>query len=359
MVKSYSVSVRAAIVVLWVSALFTFLYIPELFNSVNASRSINVFMWSGTVAPEMFKKFEDQTGIRVNVSYYEGNEELLVKLLATKGKGYDMIVPSDYSVKFLIEHCLLKRLDKSKLNFLHKLNPKFMGHYFDSCNNYSVPAEWYILGFGVDRRKFPHGLPDASWATLFTPARGMRLGMTNDSREIAALAVQHLFGELRPVSDEEVAQVAAFLRKQKPFVEAYSEFRGDFLLESGNCSLALMFFSHIARMLPHNKDLAFIVPREWTFLGIENYAIPACSTKEDMVYELMNFLFTPEVQQYNFEHMMSLPTRADADYMFNAPIIGEYARLLHPTSSYTTILFKNMLTDAQVNQIWLALKGGL
>ncbi len=316
-------------------------------------------MWSGTVAPEMFKKFEKKTGIRVNVSYYEGNEELLVKLLATKGKGYDMIVPSDYNVKFLIEHCLLKRLDKSKLRFLDALNPKFMGHYFDARNNYTVPAEWYILGFGVDRTKFPHGLPDASWKTLLEPSKGVRLGMTNDSREIAALAMQYLFGELRPLTDDEVAHVANFLKKQKPFVEAYSEFRGDFLLESGNCSLALLFFSHIACMLPHNKDLAFIVPREWTFLGIENYAIPASSTKEDMVYELMNFLFSPEVQQYNFEHMMSLPTRADADYMFNAPIIGEYARLLHPTSSYNTILFKNMLTDAQVNHIWLALKGDL
>ncbi len=358
MVTSRLISFRVLAVALWVGTLFTFLYVPELVTWYKPSRSINVFMWSGTVAPEVFKKFEAKTGIRVHVSYYEGNEELLVKLLATKGKGYDLIVPSDYNVQFLIEHCLLKKLDKTKLNFLCQLNPKLTGHYFDRCNDYSVPAEWYFIGFAVDRKKFPHGLPAASWDTIFNPAHDMRLALINDSRELSGLAIQYLFGDLRALTDAEVAQVMQLLKKQKPYVEAYSDFRGDFLLESGNCSLAMMFFSHIAKTLQQDSNLAFLVPQEWTFLGIENYAIPALSTKEDLVYQLLNYLYEPEVQKYNFEHASSLPVRADADYLFNAPVIGEYARLMHPESTYKTILFKNTLTDEQVNKIWLSLKGG-
>jgi spermidine/putrescine-binding protein len=186
----------------------------------------------------------------------------------------------------------------------------------------------------------------------------MRLALINDSRELAGLGMQYLFGDLRALNGSEVDQLAALLKKQKPYVEAYSDFRGDFLLESGTCSLAMMFFSHIAKTLQQNPNLAFLVPREWTFLGIENYAIPALSTKQDFVYELLNYLYTPEVQQYNFEHASSLPVRADADYLFDAPVIGEFARLMHPTSSYKTILFVNTLTDDQVNNIWLGLKGG-
>ncbi len=359
MVTSRFFSLRVSVVALWLAVLFTFLYIPQAFRWINPTRSINVFMWSGVVAPEMFKRFEEQTGIRVNVSYYEGNEELLVKLLATKGKGYDLIVPSEYNIKFLVEHHLLKKLDKTKLNFLDKINPKFTGHYFDPYNTYSIPAEWYFIGFAVDKTKFPDGLPAASWDTIFKPQDPIRLSLINDSRELSSLAIHYLLGELCPLTVNSLDRIVDLLKKQKPFVEAYSDFRGDFLLESGNCSVALMFFSHIAKTLQTNENLAFLVPEEWTFLGIENYAIPAASTKEDLVYELLNFLLSPEVQKYNFENAMSLPVRADADYLFNAPVIGEYARLLHPTSTYKMVIFKNMLTDQQVNHIWLSVKGGL
>lgn len=40
------------------------------------------------------------------------------KLLTTGGQGYDIVIPTDYAVSWLIKHNLLKKLDKSKLAFL-------------------------------------------------------------------------------------------------------------------------------------------------------------------------------------------------------------------------------------------------
>ena len=88
----------------WIGIIFSFLYVERTIKYFRKKRSINVFMWSGAVDEKMIIQFEKETGIRVNASYYEGNEELLVKLLATKGLGYDFIVPSDYVVEFLIKN---------------------------------------------------------------------------------------------------------------------------------------------------------------------------------------------------------------------------------------------------------------
>ena len=141
----------------WIVIFFVFLFAPRIVLNVRSSNSINICIWSGIVDPQLFKNFEKETGIHVNVSYFEGNEELLVKLLATKGKGYDMISPSDYVVDFLRKNNLLQRLDKSKLDFYDALNPKMIGHYYDPKNEYSVPSEWYIMGLGINADFFKNG----------------------------------------------------------------------------------------------------------------------------------------------------------------------------------------------------------
>ena len=40
---------------------------------------------------------------------------MIIKLKATGGEGYDMVVPSDYSVEILRKENLLKKLDKTKI----------------------------------------------------------------------------------------------------------------------------------------------------------------------------------------------------------------------------------------------------
>ena len=197
MVEQKSLTAHALAVIFWVTAIFGVLYLSGLFKMVETNRSINVFMWSGVVDTKVLADFEKETGIKVNVSYFEGNDELIVKVLATKGKGYDMIVPSDYAVTFFTRHGLLKKLDKSKLDFFDKINPCFLHHWFDPNNDYSIPAEWYVLGLGVNKKHFPHQLPEASLKTIFEPTGDYRIGVINDAKELAGLAVKYCYGQLR------------------------------------------------------------------------------------------------------------------------------------------------------------------
>lgn len=350
---------KTFIVLFWIGSIFAYLYSGRALKYFRPQKSINVFMWSGVIDPKMFAKFEEETGIHVNVSYYEGNEELLVKLLATKAKGYDMIVPSDYVVQFLIKHDLLHKIDASKLDFLDKLNPKFMNHYFDPHNEYSIPAEWYIECLGVNTDHFEAGkLPEASWASIFDPAKTPNhIGLFNDSREVAGLAVKYLYGEIRAINAQEVQEVKKLLQEQKKKVEAYTDFRGDFLLESGNCSLVTVPNTFIWKVMQYNPNIIYLIPKEGTFLNLENYVIPAPSKKADLVYKLWNFLFRLKIQEHNFNYGAFLSTRKDADFMFNEKFLKTSTQLIHPDSTNTAELFENKLTDEQINEIWLGVKG--
>lgn len=346
-------------VIFWIGTIFAYLYTGQILKYFRSQKSINVFLWSGVIDPKLFKEFEKETGIHVNVSYYEGNEELLVKLLATKAKGYDMIVPSDYVVQFLVAHNLLQKIDRSKLDFYDKLNPKFLGHYFDPKNEYSIPAEWYIEGFGINTSHFEKGkLPEASWTSIFDPKKTPdHIGLFNDSREVIALATKYLYGEFRAINAHEVQEVKKLLQKQKEKVEAYTDFRGDFLLESGNCSLVTVANTFIWKMARDNPNIIFVVPKEGTALNLENYVIPAPSKKADLVYKLWNFLFRLEVQEHNFNYGSFLSTRKDADFMFEVETLKTSTQLIHPDATETAEIFENKLTDEQINEIWLGVKG--
>ena len=90
-------SIRVSIFIVFASVLLGILYAPK-FTPVLSDNALNVFAWSGMLDTDYMAVFEQETGIKVNLSFYESNEELLVKLRSTGGKGYDLILPSDYAI---------------------------------------------------------------------------------------------------------------------------------------------------------------------------------------------------------------------------------------------------------------------
>ena len=59
-----------------------------------ASGELKVLIWTGYVPQSIRDKFEADTGVSIKVTNYGSNEELLNKLKATKGRGFDLISPT-------------------------------------------------------------------------------------------------------------------------------------------------------------------------------------------------------------------------------------------------------------------------
>jgi len=302
---------RSLIVLFWACFLFLALYSPYLLK-FEQDKSINIFMWSGMLDLHHISKFEERTGIKVRFSHYESNEELIVKLRATKGEGYDLIAPGDYAINILKNDNLLKKLDKAKLNFLHNLNPILMGHYYDPNNEYSIPAEWSVFGLGIDKDYFKYFLEntdssDISWDLVLDPK--LRPGilnyyqiiMANDPLVSIPITALYLFGSLDNLDVAKLDQVKQLLIKQKKFVEAYVDFRPDYYLTTKNCHIALSSSSYIWRSIYAYPHVDFIVPKEGTLVNIENWALPITTKKEDMVYQFLNFVMESSTAKHHFE----------------------------------------------------------
>src|SRR5947208_436229 len=118
-------------------------------QAASSGKVVNLAIWSNYVSPELLKAFEAKTGIKVQVSNYSSNEELLAKLQAG-ASGYDVAVRSDYMVGVMGHLNLLKELDKQQLTNLKSVDPKFLHKPYDPDSKYSVPYDWGTTGIAVN-----------------------------------------------------------------------------------------------------------------------------------------------------------------------------------------------------------------
>ena len=142
------------IVFFWIFVLYLFLWSPSVSKLFFKKRSISVFTFPQLIDANYVHRFEKETGIGLTISYYENNDELLVKMEKTGGAGYDIIIPSDYTVEKLRNKGLLKKLDKSKLDFIQRIDKKFLHKYFDPENNYSMPYSWETYKIGYNKKYY-------------------------------------------------------------------------------------------------------------------------------------------------------------------------------------------------------------
>jgi spermidine/putrescine transport system substrate-binding protein len=125
---------------------------------------VNLAIWSHFVTDEILSDFEKQTGLKVVVSNYASNEELLAKIQAG-AEGYDVAVPSDYMVEAMRNLKLLLPLDQAKVANARSLDPKTLKKYYDPENKFSLPFSWGTTGIAYNQKLIK--TPIRSWKDLF------------------------------------------------------------------------------------------------------------------------------------------------------------------------------------------------
>lgn len=348
---------------LFVSLCWGAIFILVLFSSKmqqifpSLEKEIDIFTWSDIFNPQVIENFEKQTNIKVKLHYYTSNEELLVKLKATKGKGYDLIVPSDYAVKILSDGHLLKEIDKSKLHFADKIHPLLQGYDFDPSMTYSIPFQWDIMGMGIDKEFFKERPLSPSWKQIFDEkAVFYKIAMVNDPIEAFNLAALYLFDNVADLDQTKITKIKQLLEKQKSWVEAYTDYRSSYLLATGNCPLAVSMSSYIWRLSLRFNFVSFIFPQDKMLVSIENFAIPRASVKEDLTYQFLNFIFQPENYAQNCNYLYLYPATTDVLPLLD--LNEDFKKILADIFEKRPqfYFFRHLIPEKKIREIWVNVK---
>ena len=145
------------------------------------STELNLYGWSDYVPQQMLDDFTAKYGIKVNYDTYSSNEEMLAKLQAG-ASGYDLVIPSDYTVAIMIKQDMLEPIDLAQIPNFANADPHFRIKDYDPGNKYSIPYQWGTTALAYDNTKVP--FEPKSWADLWDPQFAEQLVMLDDRREV-------------------------------------------------------------------------------------------------------------------------------------------------------------------------------
>jgi spermidine/putrescine transport system substrate-binding protein/spermidine/putrescine transport system permease protein len=256
-----------------------------------ATRELNLYIWSGYIAPETIKRFEERHHVRVNLDLYDSNEALLAKVQAGNA-GYDVLCPSNYIVEVMVQQRLLRALDHSALPHLANVDARFLDRSYDPGNLHSVPYVWGTAGIGYRRSKA--GVVD-SWAALWDPRFKGRILMLDDAREALGAALRWKGYSLNTTEAAPLALARRLLVEQKPLVRTYNTSNYEDILLSGDVWLAHGWSGQFAKVMEQDPDIDYVIPREGSSLFLDNLVIPIDAPHPELAHAFLDYTLEAEV----------------------------------------------------------------
>src|SRR5262245_52574342 len=145
-----------------------------LATATSAQQQLNVANFSEYIGPEVVKKFEKATGIKVNYGVIDSDDTLQAKLLSGRS-GYDVVYPSSNYMAKQIEAGIYEPIDWAKIPNRANLDAGIMKRVAitDPGNRYGVPYVYGIEAMVINvtraREAFGGELPPLTLDLLYKP----------------------------------------------------------------------------------------------------------------------------------------------------------------------------------------------
>jgi spermidine/putrescine transport system substrate-binding protein len=344
---------RIAMIALWIILILIALQFGSYFKGKFAEKSINILVWPQVLDGEFLKDFEQKTGVKVYISYFDHNEELLVKLEASHNHGYDLIMPSHYMLQELVEKNLIKPINKELLSFWNHIYPTLLGTYADPHNNYSVPFYWGILGIGINRHFFPQVDIKPSWDLIFKQHSSVQcVSVINDIRELSLIAAQYLFGRIRDLSDSDIDKIIELLVTQKKQVGLYTDGRAEYAIAANSCPVGVVLLNDLLKVMTKFDYIDFVIPEEGTFVVVDSFVMAKQTKKDELIYQFLNYLYDPIVLKKYTAKFQFLSASDTVE-----PAFEEQKRFIPTKTLFNKLhFFENVFSEETLHKIWLAVR---
>ncbi len=279
-------------------------------GAANSGKVLNLYIWSDYLAPNTLSDFEKETGIKVNVSYFDANETLETKLLAGSS-GFDVVVPTASYFERQIKAGVYLTLDKSKLPNLKNMDPQLMERVaqHDPGNAHGVIYMWGTNGIGYNEKMVKQLLPDApldSWRLVFDPAVASKIAkcgisVLDSPAEMLRVVLSYLGRDPNSQKPEDAAAAEETLLKIRPYIRNINSSEYIEALANGDLCVAVGYNGDIlqardrARDANKGVDVKYIVPKEGSILWFDMLAIPKDAPHPDAAYAYLNYIMEPKV----------------------------------------------------------------
>lgn len=264
-------------------------------SAAQAAGELYFYNWSNYFPPDLLRKFEQETGIKVTLDTYDSNETMLAKLQAGGG-GYDVVVPSDYIVPVMIEEGLLLEIDAKAMPEFANVNAPFDNQWFDPERKYTAPYMWGTTGFSYDSARVPGGGLDDSWRSFFEPPAELhgQVAALNDEVELYNAAALFLGIDKCTESAEDAQKILAVLEKQKPLLATYNSDGTIERMSAGEVIMHHQWNGAAHRTKEAKPTVVYVYPKEGINFWQDNFAVPKDARNVENAKTFIAWMLKPE-----------------------------------------------------------------
>ena len=269
--------------------------------------TLNVYNWGEYISDgtdgslDIIEEFENISGITVNYTLFDTNEDMYAKL-AHGGSQYDIIIPSDYMIARLIDEDMLEKIDYYNIPNIKYIDDKYRYTDFDPNAKYSVPYTWGMVGL-VYNTKYVTAEEASSWDVLWNEKFKGKVLMFGNSRDAFAIALKKLGYSLNTENLDEITEASEALTAQKEVNQAYAMDQTFDKMANENAYAAPYYAGDCLTMMERNSDLAFSYPKEGVNRFIDSICIPKGTQNKQAAEAFINFLCETEVAVANCEYI--------------------------------------------------------
>jgi len=262
-----------------------------------SAAELNVYNWGEYINPEVLKKFEEETKIKVNLSTYSSNEEMLAKIQGG-ATGYDIVFPSVHMQDIMAKLDLLEKTEINKYEGFKNIDPAFLRAKSDPNGEYCLPYAWGSVGIFYNRKVL--GKDVTGWKDLIetVKAKGLKFTLLDDMREVLAVGLILNGHKINSTDPAELQEAADTIIAMKPYVAAFTYDERP-MVQAGDVAAGHAFVGAMVDVFGNEKDLGYVIPEEGATMYQEDICVLKSAPNKENALKFLQFYTQPEIVALN------------------------------------------------------------
>jgi spermidine/putrescine transport system substrate-binding protein len=298
------------------------------------SGTVNLTTWPNYHSQENLDNFTKQTGVTINMNVFGSNEEMLAKLQAGS-TGWDVLVPTNYTISTYKGLDLIEALDLARLPNYDPTtqDARFTAEGTVDGTVYAVPKDWGTTGYVINTKNITSN--PATWKEFWDLTQSDWSGrvMVHDYQLTTIGNALKYYGYSFNSNDEkELADAEKLMLAAKPHLFAInSDYQPS--IRNGDAWASVAWTGDATQLHRDMPEIQYVIAKEGGEIWTDFYAIPKGAPNPDAAYALIDYLLTPainakEVQAHGYPSTDSRTNALVPKEMLENPILYPAAELL-------------------------------
>ena len=291
----------------------TVLAFTALVTTGAQAQTLTISNWDGYLAPDAIANFTKDTGNAAELVLHATNEEIMGKLIASGGAGYDVVFVSSPFAEILNKMGLAEKLDPAKIPNMANLYPEATKLAHDPGNTFSVPYTWGTTGlcYRSDLMAAP-----TSWNDLLAPKPELvgKTTMLATDRWLLAAGFLANGMSVNDTNEADLTVVRDALIAAKKTLLAYDDTTFYAKLVSGEAVMTQAWDGWCNYGITDNPAIKYVIPSEGSDLWVDTMVIMTGSKNKDAAYAFVNYILDGKQHRWAAENILyKVPNKAAMD----------------------------------------------